>query len=143
MLPDAGHRPAGGSFVAQAVDRGDSGLQRRALAKEDELVRVGLADDASGVADDGGGLGHVVKDMLELDQLFQLIENDVAQWNDSRIDINLRSSPMRLMRRGGNMKTLHAKLRALEESLRLLTDDSCLSSGTVSSETPGREMLIE
>jgi hypothetical protein len=92
---------------------------------------------------DPASLGHVVKDMLELDQLFQLIENDVAVWNDARIDLNLRSNPMRMMRRGGNMKTLQAKLRALEESLRFLTDDSNLSSEGESSETPGRETMNE
>ena len=92
---------------------------------------------------DPASLGHVVKDMLELDQLFQLIENDVAVWNDARIDLNLRSNPMRIMRRGGNMKTLQAKLRALEESLRFLTDDSSLTSEGEFSEPPGRETMNE
>ncbi|MBI5760254.1 MAG: hypothetical protein HZA46_17195 [Planctomycetales bacterium] len=92
---------------------------------------------------DPAPLGHVVKDMLELDQLFQLIENDMAAWNDARIDMNLRSSPMRLMRRGGNVKTLHAKLRALEEAIRYLDDDSNLTSEAKSSEMSGREPMIE
>ena len=92
---------------------------------------------------DPAPLGHVVKDMLELDQLVQLIENDVTQWTDTRIDLNLRSSPMRLMRRGGNMKTLHAKVRALEDALRFLTEESNLSSETVPSETSDRETRIE
>ena len=92
---------------------------------------------------DPAPLGHVVKDMLELEQLFQLIEKDVADWNEARIDVNLRSSSMRLMRRGGNVKTLQAKLRALEESVRFLADDSSLSSNTIPSEKSARETMIE
>lgn len=77
-----------------------------------------------------GSIGLVQKELDELSRLVHQITDDVTHWDETAIDVHDHTAPaptpVRRMRRGGNMKTLHAKLRALEDSVHDLLGDTKL-----------------
>lgn len=74
-------------------------------------------------------VGQIQKHVGDLIRLFHAMADDVSNWSATAIGLNLQSGHARLMRRGGSLKTLHAKLRALEELLQGLTEDTTLLDG--------------
>jgi len=71
----------------------------------------------------------------EVRRLLHEIVDDVAAWSMLAPGLIPATGPARLMRRGGTLKTLHAKLRALEELLQEITEES-LSPTVVRDDSP-------